>query len=70
METIWNTGFWSLHLISGDTFYLHLIFAFHCLVTLCFILGYRTRLATFLSFALHVSLQTSTSRDFECLLLG
>lgn len=48
---------WSLHLIGGDTFTQVLLFAVAMLFALCFLVGYRTRLVTIISWVLLISLQ-------------
>jgi Vitamin K-dependent gamma-carboxylase len=48
---------WCLHLISGDARVLAFLFTLHGLAALSMLIGYRTRLATFLTWALTISLQ-------------
>lgn len=47
----------SLHLLSGDTRVLSALFAVHLLAAALLFLGYRTRLATFVTWLLTISLQ-------------
>ena len=48
----------SLHLLNGTTFFQALMFAIAILFALALLVGYRTRLATIVSWILIVSLQT------------
>jgi hypothetical protein len=51
---------WSFHLLSGRLYWAQLLFALNSLFAIQLLLGYRTRLATFLCWAFAVSLQGRT----------
>lgn len=52
----WNPSWWSIHLLSGESSIQAVIFAIHAGVTLLLLVGWRTRLASLLTFLLMVSL--------------
>ena len=56
IDNILHPWYWSLHLISGQTFVQALIFIFAALMAIGMLVGYRTRLATIASWALIISL--------------
>ncbi|MGD1955693.1 MAG: hypothetical protein ACFBZ9_10760 [Sphingomonadales bacterium] len=47
---------WSLLYLNGEPWVIHLIFAFTLFTALCLLIGYRTRLATVLSFVMMASI--------------
>ncbi len=60
-RTLWArmyeyTGVWSIHLYNDSVVGVRLLLAVQIAIALCFLVGYRTRLATFLTWLLFVSL--------------
>lgn len=51
-----NPWYWSLHAVSGEVWWQILLFSFAGLFALALLVGYRTRLAAFVSFVLLASL--------------
>ena len=56
INQIINPWYWSIHLISGQTFVQGLLFLLAGFIALAMLVGYRTRLATIASWALVISL--------------
>ncbi len=52
----WQTGFWTLHALSDSTIWCKCLFLLHGLAALLLLIGYRTRLATFIVLVLSISL--------------
>lgn len=52
----WNPRWWSVHLVSGETSGQTILFVLHAAVALLLLIGWRTRLASVLTFLLTVSL--------------
>lgn len=55
LEYGWNTNFLSLHMVSGEPRWLHLLFLLQAAASVALVLGYRTRPATFVSWLLLIS---------------
>ena len=53
-----NPWFWSIHFFSGQALFQGILFIISGLIALTLLIGYRTKLVTFLSWALLISLQT------------
>lgn len=54
----WNASWFSIHMASGDPGWLHLLFLLQWLAAAALLVGYRTRLATWVSWVLLVSLHS------------
>lgn len=52
----WNSGYWSLHALTSSSWQLVLLFVLHIIAALAMLLGYRTRLATLITWLLMISL--------------
>ena len=52
----WQPGYWSLHTLSGSYGYICILFAFHFLAAISLLLGFKTRISTFIVWALTISL--------------
>src|SRR5690349_18029748 len=53
----WNPAWLSLHFLTGSALGISVLFGFQGIVAFALLIGYRTRLATFLSWFLLASLQ-------------
>ncbi|MGK7945008.1 MAG: HTTM domain-containing protein [Microcystaceae cyanobacterium] len=56
-ENLLPSGYWSVHLLSGTTGWQVFLFSTAFFISILFLIGYRTRLATMALWALTVSLQ-------------
>ncbi|RMF21028.1 MAG: DUF393 domain-containing protein, partial [Cyanobacteria bacterium J083] len=56
IDTILNPWYWSINLISGQPLIQSFLFAFSIFITLMLLIGYRTRLATIICWAMIISL--------------
>lgn len=56
IQTFLGAPYFSFHLINGQPFFYSLIFSLHCLAILFFIIGYKTRIASFVCWLLLISL--------------
>lgn len=56
LKAYWWPESWSFHILDGSPLFVSLLFGMHALVTLALLMGYRTRLATWLSWLFMVSL--------------
>ena len=52
----WNPSFFSIHMANGQPAFIHLMFVVQVLAALALLSGFRTRIATFMSWLLLVSL--------------
>jgi len=52
----WNTGYWSLHVISGTASFQFALFGLHFIFAFLLLVGYKTRLFTILTWLLTISL--------------
>lgn len=52
----WQSGYWSLHTLSGSYAFECVLFAFHFIAAFCLLIGYKTKLSTFVVWALTISL--------------
>lgn len=52
----WNTGFWSLHALSDNFWWEFFLFSVHFLFAFFLLIGYKTKLSTFIVWALLISL--------------
>lgn len=57
LEQGWNSYFFSFHMASGQPWFLGLLSALQVCFAIALILGYRTRLSTFVSWLLLISIQ-------------
>lgn len=57
LEKFQNQYWISVHMLAGTDFYVQLIFLAHAAIALCMMVGYRTRLFTFLNWIMVCSLQ-------------
>lgn len=56
-EYNWNAYYFSLHAISGETWFEAVLFILNAVCVICLVTGYRSRLFTFICWAMLVSLQ-------------
>ncbi|HAG80213.1 MAG TPA: hypothetical protein DCL61_03355 [Cyanobacteria bacterium UBA12227] len=61
IEQFSNRWFWSLHFLSGESFFQGILFVLAGLLALSLLIGYKTRWVTILSWALLLSLQNRNS---------
>jgi len=52
----WNTGFWSLHALSDNYWWEFFLFSVHFLFAFFLLIGFKTKLSTFVVWALLISL--------------
>jgi hypothetical protein len=57
LETAWNEHWFSLHMATGSLGWLHLLFFLQALFALALLVGWQTRLMTFLSWLFLISVQ-------------
>lgn len=52
----WNKGYWSIHTLSDNVFYLPLLFTLHFIFAFSLLIGFKTRLSTLIVWLLYISL--------------
>lgn len=52
----WQPGYWSLHTLNGSYGYTVMLFCLHTFAAICLLIGYKTRLFTFIVWAFTISL--------------
>ena len=57
VQKLFKPGYFSLHVLGGSTFFEAILFSIAGLFALCLLLGYRTRICTFFSWVLLLSIQ-------------
>lgn len=57
LELNWLPEYWSIHMMNGSWLFMFVLFLFHLACATALLIGYRTRLATALCWAMMVSLQ-------------
>jgi hypothetical protein len=57
LDKFHNYYWMSVHMMAGNDFYVQIVFIVHAIIAVCMMIGYRTRIFTFLNWMMVCSLQ-------------